>query len=174
MNLELPNFKKVMRGYDPESVEQAWEELERHVSEANTANKDLRLQLNTLRDQNNELFERIREYEKIDADLRDALLSAQRIANQVKTDAENQSAAIIASARAEADELLIASRQEASLRQAELEDFFQTNELAKTHLELEITELSVRKHDLEQQVEIAYQGLVEIKEVLFGHAFSTD
>lgn len=169
MNLELPNFKRVMRGYEPEGVEQAWEELQRHLGEANTANKDLRLQLNTLRDQNSELLERINYYEKIESDLRDALLSAQRVANQVKEDAGSQSALIIAGARAEADELVHAARQEAALRQAELEEFFQSSEQAKTQLELEITELTARKYDLEQQVETAYQGLVEIKEILFGH-----
>jgi len=163
MNLE---FKRIMRGYDPESVERVWREMEKRLSEANTANQELHLQLGNLRSQNKELSERIHAYEKIESDLSDALISTQRIANQVKEDAEQGSAMLISSALAEADQLVATSRHEVALREAEFIEFSRSRELVKNQLELEVDELTVRKLALEQHVKSAYKGLLKIQEAL--------
>jgi len=171
MNLE---FKRIIRGYEPESVERVWQEMEKHLSEANSANKELHLQLSNLRSQNKELSERIHAYEKIESDLRDALISTQRIANQVKEDAEQDSAVLISKALAEADQLVTTSRHEAALREAEFAEFFRSRELVKDQLDLEISELTVHKLALEQHVKTAYEGLLDIQEALAIQVPSTE
>lgn len=121
MNSELANFKKVVRGYDPEAVEQAWNELQQQLIQANAANKEIRLQLNSLHEQNTGLGNKLKAYEKMESDLRDALLSAQRIANQIKEESNREAEFILLEARRKAEVLLAEATLIADEKSAEAE-----------------------------------------------------
>ena len=52
--MDTPEFKRVIRGYDQEAVEHAWSEIQLQLFQSNAANNELRLQFNSLREQNSE------------------------------------------------------------------------------------------------------------------------
>ncbi|MFZ3373489.1 MAG: DivIVA domain-containing protein, partial [Desulfitobacteriaceae bacterium] len=106
MNLERPDFKRVLRGYDRVEVEQSWAEISSMVTDSNAAIKEMKLQLNSLREQNTEWGNRLKNYEKMESDLRDALIGAQRIAKQVQEDAEHKAEELLSSAQLEVIALL--------------------------------------------------------------------
>ena len=153
--METPDFKRVMRGYAPEAVDQAWAESDRQLSEANAAHKELRLQINSLREQNNEWRNRLKHYEQIERDLQDALLSSQRIANQVKDEATKEAADLLQSARAESETLL----SEATLFSESMESEVETKLTEKRNEILQIEEqikgLTEQKTELQTQVDQA-------------------
>lgn len=144
-----------MRGYAPEAVDQAWAESDRQLSEANAAHKELRLQINSLREQNNEWRNRLKHYEQIERDLQDALLSSQRIANQVKDEATKEAADLLQSARAESETLL----SEATLFSESMESEVETKLTEKRNEILQIEEqikgLTEQKTELQTQVDQA-------------------
>ncbi|MDA8227246.1 MAG: DivIVA domain-containing protein [Desulfitobacterium hafniense] len=160
--MELPNFKRVMRGYDPEAVEQAWADLQRQVAEANASNKELRLQINSLREQNNEWGNRLKAYEKMERDLRDALLSAQRIAAQLQDEAQQKAEELLTSARSESEKTIAEAHKLAELKEAEIDNLIADKRHEQITLEQRIEELSQVKDDLERRVEQAGKYVNEI------------
>lgn len=153
--LELPNFKRVMRGYDPEEVDKAWAECHRNLAEANASNRELRLQINSLREQNNEWGNRLRSYEKMELDLRDALLSAQRVANQVKEEAERTAQQVLENAKNEADSLITDTQLQAEKKVSELEEILSTKTVQLEELEGKISELETLKEAFAARIEKA-------------------
>jgi len=162
-NLETPDFKRGFRGYDSDAVDQAWAENERQLSEANAANKELRLQINSLREQNLEWGNRLKYYEQIEKDLRDALVSAQRIANQVKDDATKQAEELLQSARNESEAILSEATRLTEAKEIEADTLLIEKRMEIVQLEEQIQGLTEQKAELQSLVEQALQYLDMIK-----------
>ncbi|MHB8074831.1 DivIVA domain-containing protein [Desulfosporosinus fructosivorans] len=163
--METPDFKRVIRGYDPEAVDQAWAETDRQLSEANAAHKELRLQINSLREQNVESSNRLKNYEQMEKDLRDALLSAQRIANQVKNEASKQADELIQSARNESETLLSEATRISESMELDVETKLIEKRMEILQLEQQIESLAEQKAQLQTQVDQAIRYLEMAKEV---------
>jgi cell division initiation protein len=157
--LETPDFKRVIRGYDPEAVDQAWAETDRQLSEANAAHKELRLQINSLREQNSEWGNRLKHYEQIEKDLRDALLSTQRIANQIKDEATKQADELRQSARYESETLLSEATRISESMESEVETKLIEKRMEILQIEEQIKGLAEQKTELQTQVDQAIRYL---------------
>lgn len=164
--METPDFKRGFRGYDSDAVDQAWAENERQLSEANAANKELRLQINSLREQNLEWGNRLKYYEQIEKDLRDALVSAQRIANQVKDNATKQAEELIQSARSESEEILSEATRISESKGIEADSMLIEKRMEIVQLEEQIQGLTEQKSELQTLVEQATQYLDMIKSLI--------
>ena len=163
--MEMPDFKRVIRGYDPEAVDQAWTETDRQLSESNDAHKELRLQINSLREQNTEWGNRLKQYEQIDRDMRDALLSAQRIANQVKDDATKQADELLQSARNESETLLSEATRISESMEIEIETKFNDKRMEILQIEEQIKGLAEQKTELQTRVDQVIRYLEMAKEL---------
>lgn len=163
--METPEFKRVIRGYDPEAVDQAWAETDRQLSEANAAHKELRLQINSLREQNSEWGNRLKNYEQIEKDLRDALLSAQRIANQVKDEATKQAEELMQSARHESETLISDATRNTESMESEVETKLLEKRNEILNLEEQIKDLAEQKAQLQTQVDQAIRYLEMAKDL---------
>lgn len=164
--MELPNFKRVMRGYDTEEVDKAWAESHRNLAEANASNRELRLQINSLREQNNEWGNRLKSYDKIELDLRDALLSAQRVANQVREEAERSAQQVLDQAKSDAETLRLDTQFRSEQKVSELEEIVTMKTELLSELEGRIYELANQKEILETRMEQAQVQLELLKNIL--------
>jgi cell division initiation protein len=174
LNLKTSDFKRVMRGYDPQDVDQAWAEMDDQLSVVNAHNKELRLQINSLRDQNSEWGNRLKHYEQIDKDLRDALLSAQRIATQVKEDATKQANELIQSARSESETLLSEATRISELKEIETETILIEKREEIIQIEEQIQVLAEQKTELQTLVDQAIRYLEMVKGLLGPVTISTE
>lgn len=164
--METPDFKRVFRGYDSEAVDQAWAETDRQLSEANAANKELRLQINSLREQNSEWGNRLKYYEQIEKDLRDALLSAQRVATQIKDEAIKQSDEILQSAQRESETLISEATRISETKGIEAETTLIEKRLEIVQIEEQIQGLMEKKSELQAMLDQAMHYLDMTKELL--------
>jgi len=172
--LETPDFKRVIRGYEPEAVDQAWAETDRQLAEANAANKELRLQINSLREQNSEWGNRLKYFEQIEKDLRDALLSAQRIANQVKEEATKQSNELIESARTESETLILEATRISEAKESETETLLIDKRTEIIQIEEQIQALAERKTELQTLVDQAIRYLEKVMGLLGPSMISSE
>ena len=172
--MEAPDFKRVIRGYDPEAVDQAWAERDRQLSEANATNKELRLQINSLREQNSEWGNRLKYFEQIEKDLRDALLSAQRIANQVKEEATKQANELIQSARSESETLLNEATRISELKEIEAETLLIDKQVEIIQIEEQIQGLAEQKAELQTLVDQAIHYLEMVMGLLGPSTVSSE
>ena len=166
--MELPIFKRVMRGYDPEEVDKAWAEGHRNLAEANASNCELRLQINSLREQNNEWGNRLKAYEKMELDLRDALLSAQRVANQVRDEAERSAQQVLENAKSDAEALITDTQLQLEKKVLELEETLSLKTELLSELEGRISDLATQKEVLEAVMEKAELQFELLRKVLEG------
>ena len=164
--MDTPDFKRGFRGYDSDAVDQAWAETERQLSEAHAANKELRLQINSLREQNSEWENRLKYYEQIEKDLRDALVSAQRIANQVKDEATKQAEELMQSARNESEALLSEAERLLESKENEADTKIIEKRMEIVQLEEQLQELTKQKAELQTLVDQAIQYLDMIKDLV--------
>lgn len=164
--MEMPDFKRVIRGYEPEAVDQAWAETDRQLSEANAANKELRLQINNLREQNTEWGNRLKSYETMESDLRDALLSAQRVANQIREEANKNAETLIKSARDESDAITSEANRLAAEKKTEIEEDLVEKRHEIIQLQEEIDALIIKKDELQSLVEQGIQHLEIVQNLL--------
>lgn len=164
--MESLTFKKVMRGYDPDEVDKAYAELQHKLDEANASNRELRLQINSLREQNAEWGNRLKSYEGMEKDLRDALLSAQRVAGQVKDNAEQDAQALLENAKNEAETLFNESTQRVEQRVSELKEEETQAEASLSQLQERISELTLEKVELETRMEKASNQLELLRQTL--------
>ena len=153
MNSERPDFKRAMRGYDTTEVEQAWADIGRTLADLNADNKELKLQLNSLREQNTEWGNRLKSYEKMETDLRDALISAQRIAKQVKEEAEHNAEGLLSSTRMEVETLLNEAQEDVRKIVEETNLQLLENQQNILNMKNEIVELTTRKEEIQRRVE---------------------
>lgn len=164
--MESLTFKKIMRGYDPDEVDKAYAELQHKLDEANASNRELRLQINSLREQNAEWGNRLKSYEGMEKDLRDALLSAQRVAGQVKDNAEQDAQALLENAKNEAETLFNESTQRVEQRVSELKEEETQAEASLSQLQERISELTLEKVELETRMEKASNQLELLRQTL--------
>jgi len=172
--LETSAFKRVIRGYDPEAVDQAWAETDRQLSEATAANKELRLQISSLREQNLEWGNRLKYYEQIEQDLRDALLSAQRIANQVKEEAIKQADLLTQSARSESETLISEATRISESKAIEVETILMEKRQEIIQIDEQIQELVAQKTELQTLVEQARHSLKTVMGLLGPSTISAE
>ncbi|KJR46087.1 Cell division initiation protein DivIVA [Desulfosporosinus sp. I2] len=151
--METPDFKRVFRGYDSEAVDQAWTETDRQLSEANAANKELRLQINSLREQNSEWGNRLKDYEQIEKDLRDALLSAQRVATQIKDEATKHADDILQFAHSESETLISEATRISESKEIEAESTLVEKRVEIIQIEEQIQGLMDQKAELQTKVD---------------------
>jgi cell division initiation protein len=164
--MESLTFKKIMRGYDPDEVDKAYMEIQHKLDEANASNRELRLQINSLREQNGEWGNRLKSYEEMEKDLRDALLSAQRVAGQVKENAEQDAQLLIENAKTEAETLFTESTQSVEQRVAELKEEEMQAQSSLNELQERISELRLEKEELETRMEKAATQLEILRQTL--------
>ncbi|MCO1600309.1 DivIVA domain-containing protein [Desulfosporosinus nitroreducens] len=164
--METPEFKRGFRGYDSDAVDQAWAESERQLSEANAAHKELRLQINSLREQNSEWGNRLKYYEQIEKDLRDALVSAQRIANQVKDEATIQAEELLQSARSESEVILSEAAHLSESKEIEADNMLIEKRMEIVQLEEQIQGLIEQKTELQTLADQVRQYLDKIKDLI--------
>lgn len=164
--METPDFKRGFRGYDSDAVDQAWAESERQLAEAHAANKELRLQINSLREQNSEWANRVKYYEQIEKDLRDALVSAQRAANQIKDEATKQAEELIQSARTQSDTILSEAKQQLESKEIEADTRLIERRLEIVQVEEQLQQLSQQKTEIQTLIDQADEYLSMIKDLL--------
>ncbi|MCO5386690.1 DivIVA domain-containing protein [Desulfosporosinus sp.] len=164
--METPEFKRGFRGYDSDAVDQAWAESERQLSEANAANKELRLQINSLREQNSEWGNRLKYYEQIEKDLRDALVSAQRIASQVKDEATIQAEELLQSARSESEVILSEAVHLSESKEIEADNMLIEKRMEIVQLEEQIQGLIEQKTELQTLADQVRKYLDIIKDLI--------
>jgi cell division initiation protein len=141
LDLRQAQFKTKMRGYDPQEVgpflADAANELEQALREIDRLRQDL------VRSENAMTEHRDRE-----TSLRNTLLTAQRLADSIKENAENEARTLVREAEARADLLL----QKAQARLEELDH--------------DCNEMKLRRRDAEGSVEATIQALYRALEFM--------
>lgn len=166
MNIEEPTFKRVMRGYDIEEVKQSWAEMSQIIANQNAANVELKLQINSLREQNSEWENRLKNYEQMEIDLRDAVISTQRMARKMKEESEQKTEEILGSARTEAENILTKAIEDARRIEEENNNLLSENQIRLSELGNNINELTVKKDKMKQKVEKASALLASMQNII--------
>ena len=91
MDIHNKEFKKAMRGYDAEEVDEFLDEIIVDFEK-------MQRELDVLKTQLSSYSENMNSYREKEISLNNALVSAQRFADQLKRDAEEKAAAIVAQA----------------------------------------------------------------------------
>ena len=99
MDIHNKEFKKVMRGYDVEEVDEFLDEIIVDFEK-------LQRELDVLKTQISNYSENMNNYREKDLSLNNVMLSAQRFADQLTQDAERKAADIIANAEREAEKII--------------------------------------------------------------------
>ena len=99
MDIHNKEFKKAMRGYDAEEVDEFLDEIIVDFEK-------MQRELDVLKTQLSNYSENMNSYREKEISLNNALLSAQRFADQLKRDAETKAAEIIAQAEEEAKKII--------------------------------------------------------------------
>lgn len=99
MDIHNKEFKKAMRGYDAEEVDEFLDEIIVDFEK-------LQRELDVLKTQLSSYSENMNSYREKEISLNNALLSAQRFADQLKKDAEARAAEIIAQAEEDAKNII--------------------------------------------------------------------
>ncbi len=166
MKIEEPTFKRVMRGYDVEEVKQSFAEMSQVIANQNAANVELKLQINSLREQNSEWENRLKNYEQMETDLRDAVISTRKMARKMQEDNEQKTEEILGSARAEAENILSKAIEDARRIEEENNSLLSENQTRITELKNEIEELSAKKEKIWQKVEKASALLTSMQNII--------
>jgi cell division initiation protein len=155
-----------MRGYDIEEVKQSWTEMSQMITNQNATNVELKLQINSLKEQNAEWENRVNEYIKMENDLRDAVISSQRIAKQAQEEADKRAQEVLASAQAEAETILSKAQEEAQQREEDSIAKLEENQSKATELENQIFDLISLHNKQKLKVEKTSELLNSIQDAL--------
>ena len=104
MDIHNKEFKRVMRGYDVEEVDEFLDEIIVDFEK-------MQRELDVLKTQISNYSENMNNYREKELSLNNVMLSAQRFADQLTVDAEHKAAEIIANAEREAEKI-VGSTQE--------------------------------------------------------------
>jgi cell division initiation protein len=141
LDLRQQRFKKSLRGYDPTEVvaflTEAADDYEHALREIDRLRQDL-----------NRMEALLSEHREREANLRNTLLTAQRLADDMKEAAQNEAKMIVREAQGRADLLL----QKAAARLDELDR--------------DITELRLRRRGVEGSLEASIQSLYHALEFI--------
>jgi DivIVA domain-containing protein len=96
-------FGRVLRGYDPERVDQFRDEVADELDRLTRLNQELEQKARGLHDQ-------LKSFRDRDKALNDALVHAQQLRGEIKEQAERESQLILREARSEADRLLVTAQ----------------------------------------------------------------
>lgn len=114
MEVQSQTFKKTMRGYDPDSVDlylrSLAEELER-----------LNLENGTLREAVGEKERALASHREREETLRQTLVSAQKMAEEIKSQSQNESELIVKEARLRAERLLADAQDQLAAIEEEIQ-----------------------------------------------------
>ena len=114
MEVQAQNFKKVMRGYEPESVDYFLQSLAEEIERLNLENGSLK---EAVGDQERSLAAH-REREQT---LQQTLVSAQKMAEEMKSQSQSESELIIKEARMKAERLLADAQDQLSSIEDEIQ-----------------------------------------------------
>lgn len=158
LDIEQQQFKQVMRGCDPEEVRRFLEQVGDRVEEL--------LRENTaLIDQNRRLETQLGEFRAHESQLREALVSAGRMGDEIKTAARKEAELLVAEAEMQAEKIVAGTRDEVvrlseqardlRLQKARLLGELRTvvdahRRLLDTHETLEREDEARRKRELDQ------------------------
>ncbi len=106
MSKSMKTFEKAAFGYRPEDVDNHIDELNRQIATLEAEKEELVAKMRVL-------AEKINEYRKDEADLKDALLGAQKMGNTIINEAKAKAEAMIAEASTRADRLVYDSQKQA-------------------------------------------------------------
>ena len=141
LDLRQPRFRTVMRGFDKTEVvaflTEAADDYEHALREIDRLRQDL-----------HRMETALSEHREREDNLRNTLLTAQRLADQVREAAQNEAKLIVREAHGRADLLL----EKAQIRLGELER--------------EITDLRLRRRDVEGSLEASIQSLYHALEFI--------
>jgi cell division initiation protein len=166
MNIEEPTFKRVMRGYDIEEVKQSWAEMSQIIANQNAANVELKLQITSLKEQNSEWVNRLKNYEQMEIDLRDAVINTQKMARKMREESEQKTENMLGSARTEAENILSKAIVDARKIEDENNDLLSKNQIRLLELDDEIKELTAKKEKIKQQVEKVSALLASMQNII--------
>ena len=105
IDLENINFKKTAFGYDKDEVMEFVENIYKDFDKLYKENL-------TLKDKNNMLSDAIREYKSMEDALRDTVVTAHSISDEIKKNAHKESENIVKEASVQKDEMLSKANQE--------------------------------------------------------------
>ncbi|MDO9507801.1 MAG: DivIVA domain-containing protein [Thermovirgaceae bacterium] len=114
LDIENINFKKVIRGYDTEEVEEFLERVAESLQVYSEKIKNLEVQTSRFDDQ-------LREYGDLKRSLQDALVFAQKSAEERVNSAESKAEVVIAEAEAQAHKIIIGSKDRVDEHKREIE-----------------------------------------------------
>lgn len=103
IDVENINFKKALRGYSTEEVEEFLEKVAESLQVYSERIKTMEIQLSRFDEQ-------IREYSELKQSLQEALVLAQKSAEERVSSAENRAEVIIAEAEAQAHKIVIGAK----------------------------------------------------------------
>lgn len=104
--MEILAFKRVLRGYDPESVDLELTNLTAQINSLTAANKELRLQNDA---QTTIMEKKLKSHEVVERNLLDAFVNAQKTATSMIDEAREYSENLKQSTRVECDRLVAES-----------------------------------------------------------------
>jgi DivIVA domain-containing protein len=98
-------FNRVMRGYDPERVDQFRDQVADELERLTRLNQELEQKARTLHDQ-------LKSFRDRDKALNEALVTAQQLRAEIREQAERESQLIIREAQSQADSIVAGAQQE--------------------------------------------------------------
>ncbi|MBO5408004.1 MAG: DivIVA domain-containing protein [Clostridia bacterium] len=140
IELENISFKKSAFGYDKDEVLEFLETISRDYDKLYKENL-------TLKDKNNMLSNAIKEYKSMEDALRDTVVTAHSISDEVKKNAHKEAENIIKEANLQKDEMLAKANREIEAIQTEITSLKQEFSIYKSkiksliHSQIEILEL---------------------------------
>ena len=98
-------FNRVLRGYDPDRVDQFREQVAQELERLMRLNQELEQKARTLHDQ-------LKSFRDRDKALNDALVTAQQLRSEIREQAEREAQLIIREAQSQADGIVSGAQQE--------------------------------------------------------------
>jgi DivIVA domain-containing protein len=98
-------FSRVLRGYDPDRVDQFREQVAEELERLTRLNQELEQKARTLHDQ-------LKSFRDRDKALNEALVTAQQLRSEIRDQAERESQLIIREAQSQADGIVAGAQQE--------------------------------------------------------------
>ena len=163
MDIHNKEFKKAMRGYDAEEVDEFLDEIIVDYEK-------MQRELDVLKTQLSNYSENMNSYREKEISLNNTLVSAQRFADQLIKDAEQKAAGIVADAEAEAQRII--GSTEAKYNKV-LEDYTMlatryndAKETLKDYFRNQIADLEKGKDKAEEKAQTAIREAEDLKEKL--------
>jgi len=130
LEIETKKFRRRLRGYDPVAVDAFLQEVAAHYEEVLTENRQLREELIGLR-------EEVQRYRTLEHTLKEALVLAQKSADETRANAHREAELILREARLQAEQI----HQEAEARRQQLLQEIEALEQRKRSALLELRSL---------------------------------